>query len=47
MAGILVYSEDANVAKQLLTAGKLLTESLQQPLCALTLEESAAAELVA
>lgn len=47
MAGIWVYSEDANVAKQLLTAGKLLTESLQQPLCALTLEESAAAELVA
>ncbi len=47
MAGIWVYSEDTNVAKQLLTAGKLLTESLQQPLCALTLEESAAAELVA
>ena len=47
MAGIWVYSEDANVTKQLLTAGKLLTEPLQQPLCALTLEESAAAELVA
>ncbi|WP_319403354.1 electron transfer flavoprotein subunit alpha/FixB family protein [uncultured Anaeromusa sp.] len=47
MAGIWVCSEDANVTKQLLTAGKLLTEPLQQPLCALTLEESAAAELVA
>nr|WP_320147489.1 electron transfer flavoprotein subunit alpha/FixB family protein [uncultured Anaeromusa sp.] len=47
MAGIWVYSEDANVTKQLLTAGKLLTEPLQQTLCALTLEESAAAELVA
>lgn len=45
MPGIWIYSEDSAVAKQLLTAGLVLKQSIEQPVVALTLEESAAAEL--
>ena len=45
MPGIWIYSEDSAVAKQLLSAGLALKQSIEQPVVALTLEESAAAEL--
>jgi electron transfer flavoprotein alpha subunit len=45
MPGIWIYSEDSAVAKQLLTAGLTLQQSLQQPVTVLTLQDSDASEL--
>lgn len=46
MPGIWIYSEDSAVAKQLLTAGLSLKQSLQQPVNVLTLAASDAPGLV-
>ncbi len=47
MAGIWIYSEDTNVAKQLLTLGRDLSAKMKQPLCAVTIFEQDAQELIA
>lgn len=46
MAGILVYSEDNIVAQQLLTIGRSLADSLEEPLVAVTLREENAVYLI-
>ncbi|WP_371381088.1 electron transfer flavoprotein subunit alpha/FixB family protein [Sporomusa aerivorans] len=46
MPGIWIYSEDSAVARQLLTAGLTLKQSMQQPVNVLTLEESDAPGLI-
>lgn len=46
MAGIWVYSEDDVITKQLLTVGKEIAAKMQEPLCALTLEEGMAKSLI-
>lgn len=47
MAGIWIYSEDTDIAKQLLTLGKELAGQLQQQVSALTIFEEDAKALVA
>ena len=47
MEGIWVYSEDIRIAKQMLNMGAELAASMQQPLCALTIKEADAADLIA
>jgi electron transfer flavoprotein alpha subunit len=47
MAGIWVYSENANVAEQLLTVGRELADKLTQPLCAITIFAEDAEALIA
>jgi electron transfer flavoprotein alpha subunit len=47
MAGIWIYSEENTLAKELLTLGKELADGLNQPLCAVALNEELAKELVA
>ena len=47
MPGIWIYSEDGNVARQLMRAGQELKQALGQPLYAITLAENEAAGLVA
>lgn len=47
MAGIWIYSEADNVAEQLLTVGREVADKLQQQLCAVTIFEQDAQELIA
>lgn len=47
MAGIWIYSENANLAAELLTAGRELADKLVQPLCAITIIPEDAKELIA
>ncbi|MEN6413851.1 MAG: electron transfer flavoprotein subunit alpha/FixB family protein [Veillonellales bacterium] len=47
MAGIWVYSEDTNIAQQLLTLGGELADKTQQQVCAVTIFEQDAQELIA
>ena len=47
MAGIWIYSEDTNLAQQLLTLGRELADKMQQPLCAMTIYAQDAQELIA
>lgn len=46
MAGIFIYSEDTNVAQQMLTMGRELADKMQQRLCAVTIFEQDAQDLV-
>lgn len=47
MAGIWVYSEDEVLTRQMLTIGRQIACESNQPLCAVTLDESAARSLIA
>lgn len=47
MAGIWIYSEDTTVAQQLLTIGRELADKIGQQLCAVTIFEQDAPELIA
>lgn len=47
MAGIWIYSEDISVAKQLITLGRDLAGQMNQPLCAVSLYEEEAQNLIA
>ena len=47
MAGIWIYSEDTNIAQQMLTLGKELAGQLQQSVCALTIYAQDAQTLIA
>jgi len=47
MAGIWIYSENTNVAEQLLTVGRELADKLTQPLCAVTIFAQDAQTLIA
>jgi len=47
MAGIWIYSEDTIIAQQIITLGKELAAAMQQPICALTINEQDAQSLIA
>lgn len=46
MAGIWIYSEATNIAEQLLTVGREVADKLQQQLCAVTIFEQDAQDLI-
>lgn len=47
MAGIWLYSEDSEIIEQLATVGRRIADQWQQELCAVTISEEAAPQLIA